>query len=69
MKKTVRGRRKDSGGPLESIFSDILRTACPLTTILETPRLLFRRLGATFRGRTARYYGQELELFQLERRA
>jgi RimJ/RimL family protein N-acetyltransferase len=28
-----------------------------------------RRLGAAFRGRTARYYGQELELFQLERRA
>jgi RimJ/RimL family protein N-acetyltransferase len=26
-----------------------------------------QRLGATFRGRTARYYGQELELYQLER--
>ena len=28
-----------------------------------------RRLGAAFKGRTTRYYGQELELFQLERRA
>lgn len=28
-----------------------------------------RRLGATFKGRTTRYYGQELELFQLERHA
>jgi ribosomal-protein-alanine N-acetyltransferase len=28
-----------------------------------------RRLGATFKGRTTRYYGQELELFQLDRRA
>jgi [ribosomal protein S5]-alanine N-acetyltransferase len=27
-----------------------------------------RRLGATFKGRTTRYYGQELELFQLDRR-
>jgi ribosomal-protein-alanine N-acetyltransferase len=26
-----------------------------------------RRLGAVFRGRTTRYYGQELELYQLER--
>jgi RimJ/RimL family protein N-acetyltransferase len=26
-----------------------------------------KRLGATFRGRTTRYYGQELELFELER--
>jgi ribosomal-protein-alanine N-acetyltransferase len=26
-----------------------------------------KRLGATFKGRTTRYYGQELELFQLER--
>src|SRR5688572_21842865 len=48
MKKTVRGRRKDSGaGPLESIFSDILRTAWPMTTILETPRLLFRDFEAS----------------------
>jgi len=28
-----------------------------------------RRLGATFKCRTTRYYGHELELFQLERRA
>jgi [ribosomal protein S5]-alanine N-acetyltransferase len=28
-----------------------------------------RRLGATFKGRTTRYYGEELEHFQLERRA
>ena len=28
-----------------------------------------RRLGATFKGRTNRYYGQELELFQVERGA
>lgn len=27
-----------------------------------------KRLGAIFKGRTTRYYGQELELFQLERR-
>lgn len=28
-----------------------------------------RRVGATFKGYTTRYYGKELELFQLERRA